>query len=350
MSKTPLQVEVIEADSYHEWGRMLSDSPQSTVYSSPEYLESLTEATGGAFRLLGVRRGSELVGGIGLYDERTPFGRKTSGRFLLYYNSILLRSYETRYPSQRTSRNLETLRAIEQAITNERYARVRLHNHWTLNDVRVFLDRGWSATPSYTYVADLTDMDGLEHRIDRNFQRLINRCRETDLVATEDDDFGSLYRLHTATHERKGSPIYLEEQPFTRYFHRLRAAGLCRLDHLRTPNGRSVASQLTLLGSFPTAHTVVAGADPEFMRMGTTPYLRWLVFGELARLGYEGNDLTDAALNPVTRFKSQLGAELKVSFNLSKRDRLPLAFAAAGRKVLDRAASLLRARTAGQSS
>jgi hypothetical protein len=37
-------------------------------------------------------------------------------------------------------------------------------------------------------------------------------------------------------------------------------------------------------------------------------------------LGYAANDLTDAELNPVTHFKSQLGGNLETSLVLSGRD------------------------------
>ena len=47
------------------------------------------------------------------------------------------------------------------------------------------------------------------------------------------------------------------------------------------------------------------------------------VFEALSALGYAANDLTDAALSPVTRFKSQLGGDLHLSLLLEgPRSRL----------------------------
>ncbi len=86
------------------------------------------------------------------------------------------------------------------------------------------------------------------------------------------------------------------------------------------PDGRAAATQLVLLGDHPVTHSVCAGAEPEWQKLGTTPYLRWKVFEQLAELGYAADDLTDAALNPVTRFKSQLGAELTTAV----REKIPL--------------------------
>ncbi len=77
-----------------------------------------------------------------------------------------------------------------------------------------------------------------------------------------------------------------------------------------------VGSQLVLLGAHPVTHSVSAANDAEFNRMGVAPFLRWKVFEALAALGYAGNDLTDASLNPVTHFKSQLGGDLELSLVL----------------------------------
>lgn len=343
MSSEALTTEYLDEGSFDDWRRLLADSPQGGIYSTPEYLRVLCDAAGGTFRILAARRGTELVSGVALYERSLPFGKYVSGRYLLYYNGLVVRSYDSSYPSRRTSRHLEALGALERALSAERYLRVRLQNDWTLTDVRPFVERGWRAYPSYTYVADLSDTDALHSRMDTNFQRLIRRCQQSDLVFTQDDDFSALFRLHRLTHQRKGSPLYLDEAPFTRFFEGLRNSGLCRLDHLRTPDGKSVASQLTLLGPHSAAHTVCAGADPDYMNLGTTPYIRWRVFEDLARLGYSANDLTDAALNPVTRFKSQLGADLKLRLVVANKDHPLMAAMSAGRAGLARAARALPA-------
>jgi hypothetical protein len=85
------------------------------------------------------------------------------------------------------------------------------------------------------------------------------------------------------------------------------------LFQVRTKEGVPAAAQLTLLGPHPVTHTACAGADPEANKLGASAFLRWSSFESLAARGYEGNDLTDATLNPVTHFKSQLGGSLELS-------------------------------------
>ena len=62
---------------------------------------------------------------------------------------------------------------------------------------------------------------------------------------------------------------------------------------------------------------MTAGADSAHIKSGVTAFLRWKVFEHLCAEGYQANDLTDAALNPVTHFKSQLGGKLEPWIELS---------------------------------
>ena len=71
-----------------------------------------------------------------------------------------------------------------------------------------------------------------------------------------------------------------------------------------------VASQLVLVSGHPLSHTVSAAADPAHLNLGVSAFLRWHAFERLAALGSRMNDLTDAALNPVSKFKAQLGGDL----------------------------------------
>lgn len=342
--KDKLTLRRVTEESYPDWNRLVSVSPQGSIYSTPEYLDLLCAVAGGRFTLRGVYRGAELVGGIALYLDRRPYGTAVSNRLLLYYNSLILAPAKSRYPAQNTARGLETLTLLAEDLAQLKYARLRLHNRDTLTDVRPFFSTGWTVRPGYTYVVDLTDLDQLQQRIDKNFRRLIKRCGDDGVTVTTDDDFDAFYDLHYQTHLRKGSPLYLPRDAFREYYQRLNALNLCRLFNARLPEGRVVATQLVLLGNHPVCHTVCAGADPEYLARGTTPFLRWQSFIELAKAGYHGCDLTDAELNPVTRFKSQLGAELKMNLIISRPDKFAYRIGHQLQRFYSRGHSYLRRR------
>jgi len=304
--------EVREAE-YPAWNRLVAEAPSGSPYSTPEYLDALCTAAGGSFRVLGVWRGEELAGGIGLYERAARSGTWIWPRLLLYYNGPVLRHFDTRYPSQRTAREVEILNALIEAIAARGYASVVLKARPPLDDLRPCTAHGWQVRASYSYVVELGDLAVQWGRVEQNLRRLIERGRQQGLVLSEDDDFGGFYALHAATLARHDVAAYLPREPFAQWFERLRAQKMARLYHARMADGRIAATQLVLAGAHRTSHTISAAADPALQSTGANPFLRWHAFEALAKDGYAQNDLTDAALNPVTHFKAQFGGTLSLT-------------------------------------
>jgi Acetyltransferase (GNAT) domain len=349
-----LTVGTLSAEEFPAWDEFVGRSPDGCVYAQSEYLAALATATAARFRVVAARRAGALAGGIALYETRTALHGSMAGpRLLLYYHGAILPPYEGAYPSQRTSRDLEIQSALVAYVESLGYDRVILKSRSTVTDVRAYLARGWAAHPSYTYLVPLTDLRTQWQRVDGNLRRLIKRCTETDRLSfTDDDDFAAFFRLHSLTLGRRRVPTYLPEAAFRAFFARARAAGLARLQHARLPDGTVIASQLVLLGRNKVSHTACAGMDPEYARLGATAFLRWRGFEALAQLGYEANDLTDAALNSVTHFKAQLGGSLECAHVLTS----PPSLRARAGHTLERSVRLPRAavgrllRTAGRRS
>jgi GNAT acetyltransferase-like protein len=323
----PADARLLPQADHERWDRFVARSRTGSAYSTAGYLDALCEATGGRYRVLAVERGTEILGGIALYEEPSRLGLRVSPRRLLYYNGVVLRDHDTKYPSERTARDVETLSALEEALAALGLAGLRFKSRSPFTDARVFLTRGWTAELIYTYVVSFADLPSAWGRVEQNLRRLVERCSKQGVAMTIDDDFDSFYRLHEQTHERKGAPLYLPRAAFQRYFERLRSRDLCGLFHARLPDGRSIAAQLVLLGAHPVTHTVCAAADADHLKLGASAFLRWKVFEELSRRGYAANDLTDASLNPVTHFKSQLGGTLETCLELSlaRRKNEPIA-------------------------
>ena len=311
-----LTTTVLEESAYDAWGEFLQSSPDGSIYSSPEYLDALCRGAGGRFRLVAVRRSDEIVGGLGIYERDARSGTYVAPRLLLYYNGPVVIRSRSAYPSKQTSQWLRITGALADWLADAGYARVTLKCGPSLMDVRAFLSRGWSSFPSYTYVVPLGEPSTVQARIEQNLRRLASRASQAGVEFSEDDDFDGFLALHSKTMELKGQRPYLAGESFRIYFSALRAQRLCSLFQARLRDGRLIASNLLLLGPYPVAHTVVAGGDPEYLNLGANSFLRGETFRVLGERGYRGNDLTDAALNPVTRFKSQLGGDLRLSIVL----------------------------------
>jgi len=310
--------ELRDAD-FEAWCAVLGRSPQGGVYGRPEYLDALCEATGATYRIVGVFLNDQLVGGVPLYQRRQRAGTVVTNRTLLYYNGVALDLPPKKFHSDQTAQMQSVLAALEHSVTQRGYAHVTLHNHGSLTDMRPFLAKGWQASLSYTYVVSLTDLAQQWERVDQNLRRLIRRCEREGVTYREDADFDALFRLHWQTHRRKRAPLYLPEAAFRRFFERVHGCGFARLGHA-VYQDKVVASQLMLAGPHPVSHTICAGADEEHLRLGASAFLRWHAFLSLQRDGFVSNDLTDAALNPVTRFKSQLGGDLTPTLSVSRTD------------------------------
>lgn len=322
MSKKKIETKILSEDRFPEWNRLVVSSPSGSVYSRTDYLDALCSVTGGYFKVLAAYKGEEMLGGIALYEQKRGIIDEVTNRILLYYNGIVLQDHPTKYPSEATSRALEVMDALEEALSQLHYDRIRFRNRHTIDDIRVFASRGWKIDIGYSYEVDIADLDVTWSTIAHNLRRLVRRCESGDFEFTEDDDLDSFYELHREIHERKGAPLYLPKALFKKYFESLKANDLCRLFHLRTSDGKSVATQLVLLGEHPVTHTVSAAANDDFMKHGVNPYLRWRVFQSLSELGYKANDLTDADLNPVAKFKSQLGGRLVTNLTVSRENAL----------------------------
>jgi len=316
MARPPLVAGVLPETEYGEWNAFVAGSPTGSIYARTDYLDALSSATGGRFRVLAARQGEQLYGGVALYEEHTPFGVVVSPRLLLYYNGPVLRQHESTYPSEHTARDLRTLTALEAAIRHLGYGRVVLKPRSPVGDVRPLVTNGWQARLGYTYVVPIADLDATRARIEQNLRRLIDRCERDGVTFTVDDDFDAFFALHASTMARAGFHVYLREPAFRRYHATLVRQRLAQLFQARLPDGRVAATQLVLLGH-PVTHTVSAGADATQMASGVSAFLRWKVFEHLSGLGFEANDLTDASLNAVTHFKSQLGGRLEPWLELS---------------------------------
>ncbi len=304
----------LKETEYEQWNKFVFNSSYGSIYSTPEYLDILCEVASGKFKIFAVTKDDEILGGIALYERSSRIGTYIAPRLLLYYNGLVLKDFNTKYPSKRSNRQIGIMAAIEEYLSKAGYTRIVIKNRSTLKDARLFKDRGWVVEPDYTYVAPIADLKYLWERIEQNLRRLINRCSRQGIRFSKDDDFDSLYNMHFETHQRKRMPLYLPYNKFKRYYERLYSQGLCQLYHARLPEGRPIASQLVLLGSHPVSHNVCAAADREFLNIGASAFLRWNVFKDLSGRGFIGNDLTDASLNPVTHFKSQFGADLEICF------------------------------------
>ncbi len=353
MSET--EIKELGANDMAQWRALVASSPEGSAYNDPDYLAALCEATGARFRIIGAWRADKLEGGVALFERWTVAGRIVSPRLLLYYSGPVLARHTTKYPSEQTSRHVDVLGRLAQHVAGMGFGSVVLKAMPSLTDVRPFLATGWDASPAYSYIVRLDDLPQQWARVEQNLRRLVKRCTDRDgITFAADDDFEAFWRLHELTLSRKGAALYLPKPQFARFFERIKAQGLARIYHARLPDGTAIATQLVLTGPYAATHSVCAGGDPAHAKLGAQAFLRWRVFEHLAGLGHKSNDLTDAALNSITHFKSQLGGDLAPTFVLesprTKRYAAVTSVGNAARRGINVAAGAARMLTVGVKS
>jgi hypothetical protein len=312
--RSAVAVEKLDPGGYARWAEFVRSCSGGSAYALPEYVAALCDAAGGSYVVLAALRGDEIVGGVTVLERRRRIiGLSVAPRLLHYYNGFVLADYQTRYPSERTSRRFEVVTALAETLETRGYGRLEFRHRPDIDDVRTLQARDWSAWPSYSYVVPLDDLEEQWQRVEQNLRRLVERARREGLRFDPDCAPDDLFRLHHETHVRKGAPLYLPAGRFQAFVTRLIELDLGRVYAARLADGRVAAAQLVLVGHRHT-HTAIAAADGDLQQTGANPFLRWSAFEHLAASGAESNDLTDAAPSPVERFKAQLGGRLALGF------------------------------------
>jgi len=310
------KVNMLSEDQYDEWDKLVDLSPHGSIYSKSFFLKALCEAGGTHYRILAVFRGEEMAGGVGLHFIHSKFGEIVQSRGLLYYNGMVIKANETKYPSKSTYYDMDIVKALCRELEDKRYASIQLLNRGSLEDIRPFLFCGWSAQIQYTYEVPLQDMDLLWQRTEQNVRRLITRCQKMKREWAASDDFTAVYRLHEATCARKGIPTYFPFEQFQALYNRLSLNNNAQLFLTLSSESQPIAGQIVIYSAHPVTHTWAAAADPEYMNTGASAFLRWKVFEEMSRRGFAFNDLTDAMNETVAKFKSQFGGILRPCYRV----------------------------------
>ena len=307
----------LEPNEFSEWDKFVETSHSGSIYHLSSYLDVLARVTGGHFRIIAVRLEDKIIAGATLFESPLILGRYSSSRLLLYYHGLVLGPAALKKNGNEV--RISALGPFEKYLCSFGYAAVNMYHRHPISDLRVFSRAGWKLQIGYTYEVPLVDKIALWNRIDQNQRRLIRRAENRGYMIIEDSDFESFFRQHREVHQRKAAPLYLNQRRFEKSFHLLREKGLCRLYQARTESGESAATQLVLLSRHPVTHTVCAAAHERFLGDGIAPFLRWKVFEALSKEGYLGNDLTDAGLYSVARFKRDMGGELRRCIQVTKQ-------------------------------
>lgn len=339
-----ITVRYLDPSEYERWDQFVDTSRLGSIYSLSFFLQAFCRAFGTGFRILGVFKNNEIVGGIGLHTKPGKYGDMVHIRPMLYYNGLVIDDFESKYPSITTSRQNEVVRAILDELEGGQYAFAEIASTYPFNDFRPFLARGWRVWPRYTYIVSIADLDRQWEHVEQNARRLISRCEREGMMLERSDDVDAFYTMNLNTYRRKGVDPYVSREKFAQLYGALAEKQACQIYFAVTREGKRAAGQMALFTRHPATHSWLAGSQPEFLQSGASAFLRWKVFEDLSTRGYQYNDLTDAMNEKVARFKGQFGGRLEPSFVIYKEISSRLRLENRIRSLLQRPADLVRAK------
>jgi hypothetical protein len=309
-----ISIRYLEPSEYERWDHFVDTTRLGTIYSQSFFLSALCQAFGTNFRILAAFKNDELVGGIGLHYRPSKYGNMVHIRPLLYYNGLVISDFESKYPSITSTRQTEVVRAILDELGGGQFASTEISSTYSFNDFRPFVDRGWTIWPRYTYIVPIADLEKQWEHAEQNIRRLISRCERDGMKLELSDDMDAFYSMNKETYERKGVKPYASRDTFTQLYCSLKERNACQIYFAVTPDGQRAAGEIVLFTQHPVTHTWMAGSNSNFLQSGASAFLRWKAFEDLSRRGYKYNDLTDAMIGKVAKFKSQFGGSLESSF------------------------------------
>ena len=153
---------------FSEWDSFVDESEQGTIFSKTDWFKLFDIP----FRLYGVYRNNNLIGGSGCFNTCAP---------ITQFQGVLIAPQTSKYVNQ-LSINNEVSTALIPYLPDE------FACHYTFEDVRPFLWNGYQASVRYTYIVK-PDWDNLE----KDTRNEIKRANINVELSDDIELFDSLY-------------------------------------------------------------------------------------------------------------------------------------------------------------
>jgi len=256
-----------EQISSYEWAEFQKLSPQCSVFSSVDFLESL----GSSITYFLLRKGSEKIAGFPALHSNSeievpPFSVDAGIHYAAFKDL------------KENSRN-ELRHEINELFAAElfsRFEKISFNNHHSVIDLRAFDWLNYSTKSQVggyevrvRYTSHLQIRDGNEHL---GYSQLRRRDLKNSLAAgavvEPSDAISELDRLHSLTFERQGiTRSEKEVQSLANIASRMLANGVGKL-YLCQIAGQVVSATFWLVGN-GIAHYLFGANDPEYRKTGS---------------------------------------------------------------------------------
>lgn len=296
--------EICTATDPQAWDEFVCQAVGGTVFSTWGWLQCAQQATGDAFRCLGVYRNGQLMAGLSGIETQRAGMRRFSTPVLTPHGGLLLAPVVGKGPAKAES---EGQRAAELLIVHLRqeYHHCVLAHAPAVGDMRPFTWAGWEVRVRYTYQMGLGDREGLWERLERRTRTVIRKAEGKGFRVLPTEDMALFRQQYERLYAHQGGRPPVDAGVAQRFAEAACRAGLARGLKVESTEGQVVAVVIFVCGA-EGSYAWVAGADPELNHTGATSLLYWKYFEqEQGRFDFVGANLPAIAF-----FKRGFGGEL----------------------------------------
>ena len=282
-------------------------SPQRSVFAHPKFLEAIGETFGHTVRLVMVEDRNDWQAAVSVFETRRgPFKAAALPHVTPVLSPLLNgRIHETEINHRRSSLDV-LLRGLSTA-----YDQITLQLHPSITDARPFTWSGWSVTPRYTHIADLS-LDDPVAAWSKSVRYTIRSEAERFRVEEDQRHAEAGIVLMENSYERKGKLLGLSRSSLTSLVQRLAQDGLVRVFAATRHNDSSPKAVAIVANDGRSAHYWIAGSAPG-------PAMAVLLADVVPRLKQDGItslDFTGANVPSVSEFKRKYDTKLRLYFRV----------------------------------
>lgn len=279
------------------------------LWLRPELMRAVSALHGVEAKHLMVYKGEELLAMLPLYEK------KRLGRLCIvsptgsYYQGL---HYFWEQGSSATRRILE-IQDISSSVAKwlmKHYKSIRINLGTHNVDVRGFTWNGFTAKPLYTFEHKLGD----PLKPQRDEREKLKRAEKQGYTFVESLDADTFIDMSKAMYDRKSHSSGLDLPGLKAYIGSLNKAGILKQFNVLRAN-KVVSTNLLLGEEGRVAYTILRASEPAEMKLGVSTWHSMKLVGTLGNR-FSVLDFCGGNVPAVARFKSALGLELKLFFQI----------------------------------
>jgi len=307
-------LQYLKEEEYDKWDKFVEKSPQGTIFSSSKWLEIIT-SLGGEFKILTCYKGEELIGGVSFVERREKrFKYIFIPKFTPFGGILCQDTSSLNYKKQSIIQHDVASSIIPELLAT--YDKISIAHHISYDDIRPFSWNNFTQEIRYTYVVDLSDIEGLWNNLEYDTKSEIRKAKKNNIKITLEDDISEFYLLYKATYERQKRVPSVSIDFMENLYTKLKALNKTQMYFARDGNNELVAIVFIIIDN-KRAYYQFGATHPELRRSGGGSLALWTVFEDLHGKVKE-IDLVGANTPSIARFKRGFGGELKHYFAVNK--------------------------------